>query len=379
MSLEQAVVTLRDQLKKLEGGSDSLDRIGQQIVKAKTEVIEKYSRVFAPEHISALTEAEFKSFLLFKNNHHWDSLHRQGTQMTADMATLRRALAILVDEGEPLRQRLDRIRPPKGEPMVKGLGRAVISAILQIRSPDKYGIVNSTAEDAMKTLGVWLSFPNKASFSERYESINAVLLEIASQIPTDLWTLDMLWWRVVPHVPIGSGVTTPTSLTDQAEDLTADGVSGAAISSNGGAFALESHLQEFLVENWAQTDFGSDWSLLEKDGEIVGSYYNTHEVGQIDLLARHKNEKRWLVIELKRDQTSDATVGQLLRYRSWVRQNLAGAADVVEGVIVCSDADLKLKYAIKGLENVRCMTYKVRFVLAPAELSTAQSPDIGSS
>jgi len=368
MSLEEAVIVLRDQLTRLDGGSETYDHIGRQIRDAKAEVLEKFRPIFAPEHVPILTQDEFRSFLLFKNNRHWDNLHRQGPQMTADMAALRRALAILVDEGKPVRHRLDQLRPLGGEPMVKFLGRAVISAILLVRQPEKYGVLNNIAKSGMKTLGVWPSFPPKASLGEKYGLVNSVLLNLAGQIPTDLWTLDMLWWRVQPHVPSGSGIPEPSHDYPVTDLNTAGTLTPSEDSApSDAAFALEAHLQEFLVENWIQTDLGTEWDLLEEDGEVVGSYYETHEVGQIDLLARHKEGNRWLVVELKRGQTSDTTVGQLLRYRSWVRENIANPGDIVEGIIICSDADLKLKYAVKGLENVRCMTYKVSFVLAAAE------------
>jgi len=38
---------------------------------------------------------------------------------------------------------------------------------------------------------------------------------------------------------------------------------------------------------------------------------------------------RWLVVEHKRNQTSDQTVGQLLRYIGWVKRHLAEDGDVV--------------------------------------------------
>ena len=64
-------------------------------------------------------------------------------------------------------------------------------------------------------------------------------------------------------------------------------------------FGLERYLHEFIVDNWERLDLGKEWALLEKDGEIVGSHFRTGEVGEIDLLAKHKSENRWLVIELE--------------------------------------------------------------------------------
>jgi hypothetical protein len=59
-----------------------------------------------------------------------------------------------------------------------------------------------------------------------------------------------------------------------------------------------------------------------------------------------------VVIELKRGQTSDATVGQVLRYINWVKANLAAEKQDVRGIIVASDVDEALKYAARGLPHV---------------------------
>lgn len=195
--------------------------------------------------------------------------------------------------------------------MVAGLGRAVITAILQVVYPDKYGVWNNTAEAGMKQLGLWPDMPRTASFGERYEKVNAVLHEVASEMGVDLWTLDMLWWRVDPHLPKGAG-------GDQAEGGEATALPNptteGAAEPGTAMFGLERHLHEFLVDNWENVEAFKGWTLLEQDGEIVGSRYPAENAGEIDLLAKHRRENKWLVVELKRDQTSDATVGQVLRH-----------------------------------------------------------------
>jgi RecB family endonuclease NucS len=130
-----------------------------------------------------------------------------------------------------------------------------------------------------------------------------------------------------------------------------------------GVFGLERYLHEFLVDNWERLDLGKEWALLEEDGDVVGSHYPTGEVGEIDLLAKHKSADRWLVIELKRDQSSDATVGQLLRYMGWVRRKLANGRGEVRGLIICSEPDTKMRYALDGQPHIQCMTYQVSFAL----------------
>lgn len=363
MMREEAIQVLRRALEQVTPHSpDPLLRVGAQIANARHQVIARYAPMFAPENLDRMTAEDFRGFLLFKNNQHWDSLHRMGGFMTADMPKLREAIRLLVDEGLPLRTRLNRLRPSSGNPMVKGLGRAVITAILLVCYPQKYGVLNNTAEGAMKKLGLLPTLSRGASFGERYDAVNRVLLETAASLEADLWTLDMLWWRVGDtHMPRGAGV--PGECVPQVPSDEEIPVLYALEDDSSAVFGLERYLQEFLVDNWQNTELGRDWELLEEDGEIVGTYYNTGEVGEIDLLAKHRHENSWLVVELKKAQTSDSTVGQVLRYMAWVRRNLASDGGRVEGAIICGDVDRRLQYALDGQPNIRCFTYTVNFSL----------------
>ncbi len=54
-------------------------------IEAERIVIEKYGRIFRPDNLDNLTDDDFKGFLLMKNNRHWEGIHRQNNQITADM------------------------------------------------------------------------------------------------------------------------------------------------------------------------------------------------------------------------------------------------------------------------------------------------------
>ena len=83
------------------------------------------------------------------------------------------------------------------------------------------------------------------------------------------------------------------------------------------AFAMEKHLEDFLVRNWTQTDFAREYDIYEEDGECVGQQYPT-DTGNIDILAVSRDKKTLLVLELKKGRASDAVVGQILRYMGYV-------------------------------------------------------------
>ena len=125
---------------------------------------------------------------------------------------------------------------------------------------------------------------------------------------------------------------------------------------------MESHLEDFLVANWEQTDFGSDFRIFDEDGEQVGKQYET-DAGRIDILAISKDKNRILVIELKRGRTSDVVVGQLLRYMGYVKEELAEPGQTVEGVIIGLEDDQKLRWAMAAVPSVRFYRYQVSFKL----------------
>jgi hypothetical protein len=123
-------------------------------------------------------------------------------------------------------------------------------------------------------------------------------------------------------------------------------------------FDYEKDLQTHLNSHWLEISLFSDWDLQEnwdyKDGR-----YSTGEVGEIDLLARHRKEDRWLVVELKREQSSDETIGQILRYMGWVKEKLTDADGKVEGLIICAAADDRMRYALKCIPFIRVAVYTV--------------------
>ncbi len=131
------------------------------------------------------------------------------------------------------------------------------------------------------------------------------------------------------------------------------------------AFALEKHLEDFLVENWAQTELGKDYDIFEEDGEKVGQQYQT-DTGAIDVLAIRKDKKELLVIELKKGRASDVVVGQTLRYMGYALQELAEESQSVKGVIIALDDDQRLRRALAAAPNIGFYRYQVDFKLLKA-------------
>ncbi len=130
------------------------------------------------------------------------------------------------------------------------------------------------------------------------------------------------------------------------------------------AFALERHLQDFLVHNWSATELGKQYDIFTDAGEIVGREYPC-DTGRIDILALRKDQKEILVVELKKGQASDAVVGQILRYMGYVQDELAEPGQTVRGVIIALEDDLRIRRALKMAPAVQFYRYEVSFRLIP--------------
>lgn len=186
------------------------DQVLSEIVGAQSEVLRRYQRVFSDENLPHLTQEDFVGFLKFKNNRHWSGINRHSSKITEDMDALRDALRILLDESLPLRERLDRLYPATGRKLIQGFGPATFTPVLFVRYPQKYGVYNGPVERGLKELGLWNDLlPSATPFSERYVRVNELLLDFASKLDIDLWTLDSLWWRAQEGAPAGPGTPEP--------------------------------------------------------------------------------------------------------------------------------------------------------------------------
>jgi hypothetical protein len=338
MSAEDNYNAVLGELRALLAALKPGNKTYNDIIAPRDEVFARYGPVFSLTHVPSLSEDEFTSFLYLENNHHWSSLYRQGLRAVGDMSSLRRALSVLLDEGKPIGQRF-----PEALKLVPGLGKAIATAILTVAYPEKYGVWNNTSEAALRKKQLWPHFDRGEGIGGRYDKVNNLLIRLSNDLSTDLWTLDAIWWAILqPEI----------------------GVSGpAGDPSAGESFALERQLESFLLENWNRTPLAKEWAIYSTDDEPeTGNQFPT-DIGRIDILAVHKADGRFLVIELKRDQSTDQTVGQVLRYVGWVKRHLAQEGQPVEALIIAHKADKEARYALSTLPNVKMMTYEVEFKL----------------
>jgi restriction system protein len=127
-------------------------------------------------------------------------------------------------------------------------------------------------------------------------------------------------------------------------------------------FALEKHLEDFLIKNWKSTQLSKEYDIYEEDGELVGQQYPS-DTGPLDILAISKDRKTLLVIELKKGRVSDNVVGQIQRYMGYVKEELCEDDQTVKGVIIGLEDDIRIKRALSVTANIEFYRYKVSFDL----------------
>lgn len=120
-------------------------------------------------------------------------------------------------------------------------------------------------------------------------------------------------------------------------------------------------LEEYIYRGWLNVDWGADLELYNGNKHSGRRFPAGPWI--IDFLACDKATNDFVVLHLKRDNTSDATVGRLLRHMGWVRENVAGAHQNVRGIIVTKSVDADLEYAVKDLNQIEVKTYSIDFQL----------------
>jgi len=332
---------LRALLARFKPGEKTYD----EIVAPRDQVFAMFKPIFSTDHVPNLTKEEFTSFLYFDNNRHWSGLYRTGLGAAADMETLRRALGILLDEGKPIGGRFS-----EAIGMVPGFGKAIATAILTVAYPDLYGVWNNSSEAALRQMSLWPNLEKGQGIGGRYAKINDLLRRLSQDLVIDLWTLDALWWFFLE----AEEKTTPPEIEEEVSPISE-------------RFRLERQLEEFMIDNWDRTPLAKEWAIYSTaDDPYAGSQFPT-DIGRIDILAVRRDKTGYLVVELKRGQTTDDTVGQALRYVGWIQKNLAEQGQTVEGLIIAHDAGKQAQYALLTLPNVKMMTYEVEFRLKAVE------------
>ena len=115
--------------------------------------------------------------------------------------------------------------------------------------------------------------------------------------------------------------------------------------------ALEvQHYQTLLHRNFHRL-FPNLKYFDEEEQVPKNGQYDTQTVGIMDMLCIDE-KKNFVVIEIKR-QATDKTIGQILRYMGWTKEELCKDGQTVSGIIVAERKDIQLEFAMKIIPSVK--------------------------
>jgi DNA-directed RNA polymerase subunit RPC12/RpoP len=135
---------------------------------------------------------DFRQFLYFENNHSWTKLHRTGLAALSNPERLWKLLIHIQDESVPIQHRIENAL--EGQYHIYGIGKNIITGLLHMFNPDEYGVWNSRTDG---TLNLIRRKPlQKVGVGNKYLAINRELKKLATELETDLTTIDGLMWYV---------------------------------------------------------------------------------------------------------------------------------------------------------------------------------------
>jgi hypothetical protein len=257
----------------------------------------------------------------------------------------------LLDEDKNSIDRLDNVL--SGDKHIVGFGRAIATSVLMDFKPEKYCLWNGKTMMGFSALGI--EIPTKGlSNGEIYSKAMKELKRLIQLKPGfNFLYIDLFLHTIAAE---DEGIDVLNTIT-QGLDISIDPHMSVDELKNM-EFVMEKYLEEFIESNFDKIDFGVKLELYQ-DEENTGRQYST-TTGYIDLLAIDQETKEFVVIELKKGKTSDAVVGQILRYMSWVQENLADNKPV-KGIIIAKEKDKNLEYALKLTNNIDLFLYNVNF------------------
>jgi len=123
------------------------------------------------------------------------------------------------------------------------------------------------------------------------------------------------------------------------------------------SFGLEEELERFLETFWSRTDFSKEYDFVKRQMDL-------DDAGQLDILAKSKDGKEYLIIELKVGRPVDTVIGQLQRYMGYLKTSgYCENGETVRGVIIGAKDDSKVRYALQVTNNIDFYVYEMQFNL----------------
>lgn len=240
-----------------------------------------------------------------------------------------------------------------------GKNAVIINAILCLNNPAFY-ISAVSLEHRKKIIDfLYSELIEYSSFGEKIILTNRKIIDYfrSINIQDNPRKISLFIYRIKDRWEASNEYSENIDVVDELENAETEN----NIDASSQTFIIEKYLEDFLIGNWENTELGKKYDLIFENNELVSQQYKTG-IGIIDLLVKEKVTGDYVVIELKRNQTSDTTVGQIMRYIGWVKSKLSQGKPV-KGIIIGYSNDEKLNYAISCVENIEVFLYRLNFTL----------------
>ncbi len=336
-----------DQIRELM--RKSFELIPPESISERRKRYEYNSKWIKPEVIKTLSDNELqKKFLEYykggEGRQTLNQIHRD--KIVRDIKRFREMLLYLLDETIPIKERFKNVVDKDGKYHIEGVGRGLASAFLMDYNLDKYCLWNGKTEMGFRVLG-WNVYNSKDDTGTKYEKVLNALKKLRDDIGSEL-KISFLEVDFFLHFISAEeeGIKLVKEITKR--DVTVDVPT-----------PNELFIQKILEKNFDEV-IGKKYNLelYQDDPDSSGAQYPT-PVGRLDFLAKDKKTGDFVVIELKAGKATDTALGQILRYMGWVKENLSPPNKNVRGYIIAEDMDEKLKYALKMVNNVKFLKYKI--------------------
>ncbi len=294
---------------------------------------------------------------------------------------VRAALEALFDETRPVTERLteaevafevmmQKRNVEQGGTFHSYISLRFLSLLLALRYPDRYNPLKpSEWRVFVKFLSDDFRMPKRLTAGEQYELYlpfiealreqviaSSALQEIKGRLTTGLTFKDSESRWMTQNVIYVAAKVYAMEVADSVLPIQQDIVGHdeedetSTEETNTGFFAYEAHLEQYIIKNWNNIQFGEKLNIYIDEGGSEGQQYTT-DVGIIDILATDANGD-YVVIELKRAESGYKVVGQVLNYMGWVKEKIAEEeGKQVRGMIVVGRADKTLRSALKPVSD----------------------------
>lgn len=223
---------------------------------------------------------------------------------------------------------------------LRGVAKMTMSHFLCAFEPSEYPLVTSPTFDVLDLDSTQLRMASKQALAEN--SISSPE-NYSYELTTD-YLRDVIVYREIKNILNLESYFHVNNLLWKAYASRAEGEIEPIPS-----VSLEADLRRHLAKNVWQ---------IENGLTLIGEKYRLGDTGwEIDILCKDRRDYH-VVVETKKGREGDKVVGQTLRYMGWLKKK---ENKKVRGIIIVSEPDEKLEYAVAVTGNIQVKYYKVKF------------------